>query len=79
MDKQLAIEGGAKAVKQMGSYPSKIHVDELLEVLDLWEFPAATRRTLTTAIRKSAKAIKKTHMQVIPDLLQLNHTGKKHS
>ncbi|MCX6991668.1 MAG: DegT/DnrJ/EryC1/StrS family aminotransferase [Kiritimatiellaeota bacterium] len=60
--KQLAIEGGAKAVKQTGSYPTKIHVDELLELLDLWEFPAATRKTLATAIRKSAKEIKGPHL-----------------
>ena len=59
MSSKLAIEGGAKAVKQMGSYPTRIHVDELLEVLDLWEFPAATRKTLETIIRKSAKEIKK--------------------
>ncbi|MBU4285456.1 MAG: hypothetical protein KKD76_01000, partial [Verrucomicrobia bacterium] len=62
MGKQLAIEGGAKAVKQTGPYPTKIHVDELLELLDLWEFPAATRKTLATAIRKSAKAIKGPHL-----------------
>ena len=50
MGKQLAIEGGAKAVEQMGSYPTKIHVDELLELLDLWEFPAAARNTMEAII-----------------------------
>jgi len=62
MGKQLAIEGGAKAVKQAGAYPTKIHVDELLELLDLWEFPAATRRTLATTIRKAAAQIKGPHL-----------------
>ena len=62
MGKQLAIEGGPKAVKQTGAYPTKIHVDELLELLDLWEFPAAARKTLETAIRKSAKEIKGPHL-----------------
>ncbi len=62
MNNRLAIEGGAKAVKSMGPGPTKIHVDELLELLDLWEFPAATRKTLTTAIQKSAKAIKGPHL-----------------
>lgn len=62
MNKPLAIEGVAKAVKQTGSYPTKIHVDELLELLDLWEFPTATRKTLATIIRKSAKEIKGPHL-----------------
>ncbi|MBU1855859.1 MAG: aminotransferase class V-fold PLP-dependent enzyme [Verrucomicrobia bacterium] len=62
MGKQLAIEGGTKAVKQMGSYPTKIHVDELLELLDLWELPAAARKTMETIIRKSAKEIKGPHL-----------------
>ena len=62
MGNKLAIEGGAKAVKHTGPYPTKIHVEELLELLDLWEFPTAARKTLTTIIRKSAKAIKGPHL-----------------
>ena len=49
MGKQLAIEGGTKAVKQIGPYPTRIHVAELLELLDLWEFPTSTRKTLATS------------------------------
>ncbi|MFA5043078.1 MAG: DegT/DnrJ/EryC1/StrS family aminotransferase [Kiritimatiellia bacterium] len=62
MDKQLAIEGGAKAVKLTGSYPTKIHVDELLEVFDLWEFPTPARKTMAAIIRNSAKDIKGPHL-----------------
>ena len=34
----LAINGGAKAVENLGPFPSKIGKEELLEVLDLWQF-----------------------------------------
>jgi len=59
---KLAIEGGTKAVKQTGPYPTKIHVDELLELLDLWKFPTVARKTMETIIRKSAKEIKGPHL-----------------
>jgi len=35
---KLAIEGGAKAVHELGPFPTKIGADELLEILDMWEF-----------------------------------------
>ena len=35
---KLAINGGSKAVGQLGPFPTKIGRDELLEVLDLWQF-----------------------------------------
>lgn len=35
---KLAINGGAKAVEKIGPFPTKIGKDELLEVLDLWQF-----------------------------------------
>ncbi|MDH4240841.1 MAG: DegT/DnrJ/EryC1/StrS family aminotransferase [Phycisphaerae bacterium] len=39
MDKEkLAIEGGARAVCEFGPFPTKIGADELLEILDMWEF-----------------------------------------
>ncbi|MFA5863760.1 MAG: DegT/DnrJ/EryC1/StrS family aminotransferase [Phycisphaerae bacterium] len=34
----LAMDGGSKAVGNLGPYPSKIGQDELLELLSLWEF-----------------------------------------
>jgi 8-amino-3,8-dideoxy-alpha-D-manno-octulosonate transaminase len=35
---KLAIEGGAKAVCELGPFPTKIGAEELLEILDMWEF-----------------------------------------
>ena len=35
---KLAIEGGARAVCELGPFPTKIGADELLEILDMWEF-----------------------------------------
>lgn len=37
-EEKLAIEGGAKAVCELGPFPTKIGADELLEILDMWEF-----------------------------------------
>ncbi|MFI4911931.1 MAG: DegT/DnrJ/EryC1/StrS family aminotransferase [Sedimentisphaeraceae bacterium JB056] len=38
MSMKLAIEGGEKAADKLGPFPTKIGKDELLEVLDLWQF-----------------------------------------
>jgi len=35
---KLAIEGGDRAVGELGPFPTKIGADELLEILDMWEF-----------------------------------------
>jgi 8-amino-3,8-dideoxy-alpha-D-manno-octulosonate transaminase len=35
---KLAIEGGDRAVCELGPFPTKIGADELLEILDMWEF-----------------------------------------
>ncbi|MBW8042089.1 MAG: DegT/DnrJ/EryC1/StrS family aminotransferase [Planctomycetes bacterium] len=37
-EEKLAIEGGARAICELGPFPTKIGVDELLEILDMWEF-----------------------------------------
>lgn len=37
-EEKLAIEGGARAVCELGPFPTKIGADELLEILDMWEF-----------------------------------------
>ena len=37
-EEKLAIEGGARAVCELGLFPTKIGADELLEILDMWEF-----------------------------------------
>lgn len=51
MNGTLAINGGEKAVKDLGPYPSKIGVDELLEVLDLWEFEPGNKERLSEIIK----------------------------
>ena len=35
---RLAINGGSKAVENLGAFPTKIGKEELLELLDLWQF-----------------------------------------
>jgi 8-amino-3,8-dideoxy-alpha-D-manno-octulosonate transaminase len=35
---KLAIEGGNRAVCELGPFPTKIGADELVEILDMWEF-----------------------------------------
>ena len=35
---KLAIEGGDKVAGELGPFPTKIGADELLEILDMWEF-----------------------------------------
>ena len=35
---ELAINGGPKAVSELGPFPTKIGAEELLEILDMWEF-----------------------------------------
>jgi len=62
MKSTLAIEGGEKSVPALGPYPTKIHVPELLELLDLWEMPAATRKTVETALRSASAEIKGPHL-----------------
>ncbi len=37
-EEKLAIEGGTRAVCELGPFPTKIGADELLEILDMWEF-----------------------------------------
>ena len=35
---KLVIEGGDKAVGELGPFPTKIGADELLKILGMWEF-----------------------------------------
>ncbi len=45
---ELAINGGHKAVPELGPFPSKIGSEELLEIIDMWELSPGN----TAAIRK---------------------------
>ena len=51
-EKELAIQGGPKAVKQLGPFPTKIGKPELLEVLDLWEMSEGTKKQVISLIEK---------------------------
>ncbi|MDI6774608.1 MAG: DegT/DnrJ/EryC1/StrS family aminotransferase [Verrucomicrobiota bacterium] len=59
---KLAIEGGEKAVRKLGPYTSKIHKEELEEVLDLWEYPAGVKNKLVAIIEKNAGRINGPHL-----------------
>ena len=41
--KKLAVNGGPKAVPELGPFPAKIGGDELIEILDMWEFSPENR------------------------------------
>ncbi|MCK4602079.1 MAG: DegT/DnrJ/EryC1/StrS family aminotransferase [Phycisphaerae bacterium] len=47
---QLAIDGGPRTVAKLGPYPTKIGRQELLELLDLWEFSPENKARLTEII-----------------------------
>jgi len=47
---------------KLGPYTSKIHTEELLEVLDLWEYPKSVKEQIAKTIRASAKGIKGPHL-----------------
>lgn len=40
---KLAIDGGPKAVPELGPFPTKIGTKELLEIVDMWEFSPENR------------------------------------
>ena len=47
---KLAIEGGARAVCELGPFPTKIGADELLEILGMWEFSSENTAKLKQII-----------------------------
>jgi len=59
---KLAVDGGAKAVARLGPYTSKIHKEELLEVLDLWKFPPGVKKKMTALVEKSADRLEGPHL-----------------
>jgi 8-amino-3,8-dideoxy-alpha-D-manno-octulosonate transaminase len=53
MAEKLAIDGGSKAVTaNPAAGPTKIGADELLELIDLWDFAPGTKEKLREIIRK---------------------------
>ena len=51
-----------KAVKSLGPYPSKIHKEELLELLDLWEFAPGVKEKIAGLVNESAGQLKGPHL-----------------
>lgn len=47
---KLAIEGGEKAVKELGPYPTKIGREELWEIIDMWNFSPQNKEKLKDVI-----------------------------
>lgn len=62
MREKLAIENGPKSVKSLGPFTSKIHTEELIELLDLWQYPAGLQQKLAGLIRRHAKQISGPHL-----------------
>ena len=42
---------------KLGPYTSKIHTEELIELLDLWQYPVGVQAKLTKLINANAKGI----------------------
>jgi len=51
---KLAIDGGPKAVPELGPFPTKIGTEELLEILDMWEFSPESRAKIRQLIESEA-------------------------
>ncbi len=47
---KLALEGGERAVRTLGPFPPKIGRDELLELIDLWDFSAGSKQKIRAII-----------------------------
>ena len=59
---KLAVDGGARAVKKAKPRTGKIHVEELIGLLDLWQYPPGLRQKLLTLLKTNAAAIKGPHL-----------------
>jgi dTDP-4-amino-4,6-dideoxygalactose transaminase len=51
---KLAIDGGPKAVPELGPFPTKIGAEELLEILDMWEFSPENHAKIRQLIESEA-------------------------
>ena len=51
---KLAIDGGSKAVPQLGPFPTKIGREELLEIVSMWEFSPENKDELKRIIDSEA-------------------------
>ncbi len=62
MAEKLAIHDGPKSVKSLGPYTSKIHTEELIELLDLWQYPPGLQDKLAGLVRRNAEKITGPHL-----------------
>ncbi len=51
---KLAIDGGPRAVSELGPFPTKIGAEELLEIVDMWEFSPESRAKIRQLIESEA-------------------------
>ncbi|MFH1006190.1 MAG: DegT/DnrJ/EryC1/StrS family aminotransferase [Candidatus Latescibacterota bacterium] len=58
---KLAAEGGPKAVAELGPFPTKIGAEELLEIVEMWEFSPENRDRIREII-KSETGLKGPHL-----------------
>ena len=62
MARKLAIDRGHKAVKKLGPFTSTIHTEEIIELLDLWQYPPGVKEKLVGLIKKNAPGIQGPHL-----------------
>jgi 8-amino-3,8-dideoxy-alpha-D-manno-octulosonate transaminase len=62
MRAKLAMENGPKAVAGLGPFTDKVHVEELIELLDLWQYPGGLQKQLAALIRRNAGGIRGPHL-----------------
>jgi dTDP-4-amino-4,6-dideoxygalactose transaminase len=60
--KRLALDGGAKAVKSLSKRTTKIHKEELLELLDLWEYAPGVKSQIQKLVVEHASELKGPHL-----------------
>ncbi len=54
LEAKIASEGGAKAVPQLGPYPTKLGREELWELIDLWEFSPGNKERIKAILTGDA-------------------------
>ena len=46
----------------LGPYPTKIHKEELIELLDLWEFAPGIKEQIIALVEQEAEALRGPHL-----------------
>ncbi len=61
MKERLAIEGGPRAVKRLGPYPTKLGREELLALIDMWDMSPRARQRIRGTIQ-SEQSLRGPHL-----------------